>query len=268
MKVKLIIEGRRVKDVGYRAFLLSLATACNLRGFLASNVEKGVVVLAEGDERDVEEFVRMVRAERPKYAEVSKVSVEQYDGAVTPIEKYSGALMAEQLSKILQAGLEMVRKQEEGLVVAKENLKVSKGTLDVAKETLGVAKENLEVSKETRDLVRENLKVSKEARDIARETLGVARETLDVTKETRDISRETLEVTKETRDIAKETLEVAKETRDFSKEALDVSRDTRDEIKELRADFRSWLSKEVEELRAEVAELRKAVARMESRLGS
>lgn len=207
MKVKLAIEGRRVKDVGYRAFLLSLATACNLRGFLASNIEKGVVVLAEGDERDVKEFVRMVKAERPKYAEVSKVSVERYEGPVTPIEKYSGALMAEQLSKILQAGLEMVRKQEEGLEVARENLKVSKETLGVAKETLGVA----------------------------RETLGVAKETLEVAKGTRDFSKEALNVSKETRDLVRETRDEIKELRaDFRSWLSKEVEELRAEVAELR----------------------------------
>lgn len=172
MRVKLTIEDGKVEDVGYRAFLLSLATAYNLRGFLASNIGEGVVVLAEGDERDVEEFVRAVKAKRPRYAEVSRIGVERYEGPVTPIEKYSRALMAEQLSKILQAGLEMVKKQGEGL--------------DIAKETLGVAKE-------TKDITRENLKVSKETRELVRSA--------------------------------------------------------RDGIRELRNDFRSWLSKQVEELR-------------------
>ncbi len=212
------IGGEEVREVGYRAFLLNMAMECNLRGFSAKNVKEGVLVLVDGEKDEVTEFLNRVKRERPKYASVSGIRMETYKGYVPPIEKYSWGLMAEQLSKILQVGVEMVRKQDEGL---------------------GVAKENLEVSKETRDLVRENLEVSKE-------TLGVAKETLGV---------------------AKENLEVSKETRDLVRENLDTAKGIKEETERLREDLREGLFKEVDKLRAEVMELKKAVARIEKRVG-
>ncbi len=67
MKRRLIIEGERVQDIGYRMFLLNLASEHDLTGFQARNVGKNVVeALYEGDEEAVKAFesdVRLIASE-------------------------------------------------------------------------------------------------------------------------------------------------------------------------------------------------------------
>ena len=151
------IGGEEVREVGYRAFLLNMAMECNLRGFSAKNVKEGVLVLVDGEKDEVTEFLNRVKRERPKYASVSGIRMEAYKGYVPPIEKYSWGLMAEQLSKILQVGVEMVRKQDEGLGVARENLEVSKETRDLVRENLDTAKGIKEETERLREDLREGL---------------------------------------------------------------------------------------------------------------
>jgi len=62
MKRRLIIEGERVQDIGYRMFLLNLASEHDMTGFQARNVGKKVVeALYEGDEEAVRAFESDVR---------------------------------------------------------------------------------------------------------------------------------------------------------------------------------------------------------------
>ena len=62
MKRRLIIEGERVQDIGYRMFLLNLASEHDLMGFQARNVgRRAVEALYEGDEEAVRAFESDVR---------------------------------------------------------------------------------------------------------------------------------------------------------------------------------------------------------------
>ena len=116
MKVRIIITGK-VHDVGYRPFLLDLADSLLIERFDARNVviegKQAVVVLIEGNEEQVKQFVELVKESKPENAVVEEIKVEDYDGFVRTIDSYKNSLMINQLNKIVQVGLQMLKKQDE-----------------------------------------------------------------------------------------------------------------------------------------------------------
>lgn len=118
MKTKITIKGKRVQDIGYRLFLLSRAH--NLKGFEASNIEEDLIILIEGEEEKIKQFIQTTKSEKPPLAEVSEVIVEGYDGEVMDVKAYREQLSLEQLAKIVTVGVEirddiktMLKKQDE-----------------------------------------------------------------------------------------------------------------------------------------------------------
>ena len=69
MALKITIIGN-VHNVGYRPFLLDLADSLFIHKFDARNVRLGnkqaVIVLVEGDENQLKEFVNVVKSEKPE----------------------------------------------------------------------------------------------------------------------------------------------------------------------------------------------------------
>jgi len=117
MKKKIIIEGEKVHNVGYRPFLLRKARELGIRNYDANNVkEKGketVEVLLDGEERQVEAFMAFARGSYPPKAGVSEVREAEPPESVMPIDDYDKVLSAEQQNTIVQSGIEMLGKQDE-----------------------------------------------------------------------------------------------------------------------------------------------------------
>jgi acylphosphatase len=117
MKVKVTIIGGKVHDVGYRLFLLDLADSLLIERFDARNVfiegKQAVVVLVEGDEKRVKQFIELVKENKPESAVVEDIKVEDYDGFVRTIDSYRNSLMINQLNKIVQVGLKMLEKMDD-----------------------------------------------------------------------------------------------------------------------------------------------------------
>ena len=107
MKIKITITGK-VHDVGYRLFLLDLADSLLIERFDARNVvikgKQAVIVLIEGGEEQVKQFVELVKESKPENAVVEEIKVEDYDGFVRTIDSYRNSLMINQLNKIVQVG--------------------------------------------------------------------------------------------------------------------------------------------------------------------
>lgn len=86
MKLKVLITGTKVHDVGYRVFLLKHAMNLAIPGFTVYNwIEDGqqqVIALAEADEGKIAAFKQVSTEKRPELAEVSKVTFEPYDGDI------------------------------------------------------------------------------------------------------------------------------------------------------------------------------------------
>jgi len=151
MKLKITITGN-VHDVGYRLHLLNLADSLLIERFDARNAYVGdkqaVVVLIEGDEETIREFVELVKATKPEKAVVEEIKVEEFKGRVRPIESYRNTLTIEQLNKIVQVGLKMLDKQDETLREIREVRKETEAVKEEIKDTKDVIREEFERSTE------------------------------------------------------------------------------------------------------------------------
>ena len=160
-KVKITIMGK-VHDVGYRPFLLNLAEYLFIKRFDARNItidgKQAVVVLVEGDESTINQFVEFVKAEKPENAVVEEIRVEDYDGFVRPIDSYRQSLMVNQLSKIVQVGLKMLEKQD--MMLEKQDSMLQKQDTMLGKMDLMLQKqdETIKVIKEESERTREEIR--------------------------------------------------------------------------------------------------------------
>jgi len=139
MKLKITIVGR-VHDVGYRLHLLNLADSLFIERFDARNVlldgKQAVVVLVEGDEETLKEFVELVKTTKPERAVVEEIKVEEFKGKVRTIDSYRNSLMIEQLNKIVQVGLKMLDKQDLMLQKQDETIRVIKEESEKTRKTI------------------------------------------------------------------------------------------------------------------------------------
>ncbi len=113
MKKRLVIRGNRVQDIGYRMFLLNLASEHGLTGFQARNVGRNAVeAVYEGDDEAVRAFESDVRELAPEGADVEGILFEDYDGPVMDIERFRSYFTTLQLGKMIEIGLGMLQRQE------------------------------------------------------------------------------------------------------------------------------------------------------------
>ncbi len=155
MKVKITIFGK-VHDVGYRLFLINQADSLLITRFDARNViingKQALIVLVEGEEEQVKEFIEFVKREKPEKAVVKEIKIEEYKGPIRTIDSYRNSLMLEQMNKIVQVGLNMLEKQD--AMLEKQDAMLGKMDLMLKKqdETIKVIREE---SEKTRAVVKE-----------------------------------------------------------------------------------------------------------------
>jgi len=137
MALKITITGK-VHGVGYRAFLLEEADSLLIPNFEARNVKingkEALIVLIDGEKEQIESFVRFVKENKPEKAVVEEIRVEEYHGIVRDIEKFRASFNSTQLSKIIQVGLEMLKKQDETIAAVKEVKKAVEEVKEGVKE--------------------------------------------------------------------------------------------------------------------------------------
>ena len=111
MKIKIKITGRKVHDVGYRYFLMSMAMSNRIRMFEAHNIEGSegneVQVYVDGDEEAIKAFRALVETKRPVYSEVSNIVFDDFDGEVMKIGEYAQFCATVQLNKAIPVLLEI-----------------------------------------------------------------------------------------------------------------------------------------------------------------
>ena len=86
--------------------------------------KQAVIVLVEGEEEQITQFIELVKSERPENAVVEEVKVEEYKGFVRFIDTYRQSLMVNQLNKIVRVGLKMIEKQD--LMLQRQDLMLQK----------------------------------------------------------------------------------------------------------------------------------------------
>lgn len=105
MKLQITITGPKVHDVGYRYFLMSMAMAKRIRMFEAHNQDgiagEEVFVLVDGGEQEVRAFRALAETKQPERAEVSEITIYDYEGEVMRIGEYAQYYMTVQLNKLV-----------------------------------------------------------------------------------------------------------------------------------------------------------------------
>lgn len=120
IKNKIIIQGPKVHDVGYRVFLLNRALQSGLIGFsafnhtLPDNIQQ-IEICIEGDTESIEEFTTDLHDNIPVHAIVDTISIEPYDKRVITIMDYMHLVQVEQLDKGIPAILSIQSSQEKML---------------------------------------------------------------------------------------------------------------------------------------------------------
>jgi len=142
MNKRLIIEGKKVHYVGYRPFLLSKAMKLGIQKFEAENIvedkKQKIIVSVSGEEKQIMEFVKCIRANYPPQARVSKVVEDTISPErVMRIEDYNRILAAEQRNTIVQAGLGMLDKQDQMLDKQDQMLDKQDQTINIIKQGNG-----------------------------------------------------------------------------------------------------------------------------------
>jgi acylphosphatase len=105
IKLKVIITGPKVHDVGFRYFLMSNAIDLGLNGFRARNgmngKEQEVIALVEGDEGSIADFRRLIEVQKPERSEISNIVFKDYEGDVMRAGEYAQICTALQLNKAI-----------------------------------------------------------------------------------------------------------------------------------------------------------------------
>jgi acylphosphatase len=107
MRLKIVIHGHKVHNVGYRYFLLNNADDLGLMGFSARNMKANgqqiVQILVEGDDDQVCEFLETVKTQQPKAAKVADVAFEDYQDRVESISRFAFQIQSLQFGKGIES---------------------------------------------------------------------------------------------------------------------------------------------------------------------
>jgi len=160
MKKKIVIEGERVQDVGYRLYLLNVAEDFGLKGFQARNVGRDVEVLVEGDDEPVKAFLEEVRAKYPEHAEVKAVKVYDYEGNVINVEAFYRRLNLEQLIKIVNTGIGILERQD--MMLEKQDKMLEKEDKMLEKQDMMLEKQDKMLEKQDMMLEKQDMMLKKQ----------------------------------------------------------------------------------------------------------
>jgi acylphosphatase len=107
-RVRIIIRGVVVQDIGFRLFIYERADELAIPEFQARNLKEGVEVLVGGEEASVDRFVELVQTARPEEAVVETIDVAEYEGTIRPIERFAQSFMLTQMGTILKTWTEIL----------------------------------------------------------------------------------------------------------------------------------------------------------------
>ena len=183
MKGKEITIKGKVHDVGYRLFLLSEAERLFIEKFDARNVlingEQHLIVLVGGAEEKISRFVEFAKSNYPPEASVESVEVKDYGEEVRSIDSFRQSFMVFQLTKIAQAGVGMLGKQDAMLGKQDTMLDKMDAMLEKQDETIKTIKEESGATREvvkdegekTREVMKE--KIVEDVEWVKEEIIGI-----------------------------------------------------------------------------------------------
>lgn len=158
---KITIKGK-VHDVGYRLFLLTEAESLLIDYFDARNVivngEQQLIVLVRGPGDKISTFVDFIHSNYPPEASVHDISVEEYTEEVRSIDSFRQSFMVVQLAKIAQAGLMMLKKQDQ--MLDKQDQMLSKQDQMLSKQDQMLSKQDEMLSKQDEMLGKQDMLIN------------------------------------------------------------------------------------------------------------
>ena len=175
MKAKRITIKGDVHNVGYRLFLMSEAEGLCIEKFDARNVlvnrEQHLIVLVEGAEEKIDRFVAFAESNYPPAASVESIEVKDYEEAVRSIDAFRQSFMVFQLTKIAQAGVGMLGKQDKTIAILESVKEDTSKMLEKQDETIKVIKGESKKTRETvcdegektREVIKEESEKTREA---------------------------------------------------------------------------------------------------------
>ncbi len=118
MKLKAIIRGDKVHEVGYRFFLLTKSMELGCQGFFARNQSEGrmqlVLALIEGDQQQLAEFREYVQTVKPEGSNVEDIAFQDYSGSIISIEVFMRYFTVDLLNKGISALLRQQARRNAG----------------------------------------------------------------------------------------------------------------------------------------------------------
>ena len=221
MKAKEIAIKGKVHDVGYRLFLLSEAESVFIEKFDARNVlvdgEQHLIVRVEGVEERIKRFIAFAESNYAPGASVESVEVKDYGEEVRSIDSFRQSLMVFQLSKMAQAGVGMLRKQDTMLGKMDAMLEKQDETTSVIKEgsektrevTMAEGEKSREVTMAEGEKSREvTMAEGEKSREV---TMAESEKTIEVVEKVREEVEKTGKVvsveSEKTRAVLKEKIE-------------------------------------------------------------
>lgn len=128
MKLKAIVKGKKVHELGYRFFLFTRAMELGCERFFAKNQSDGgnqvLLAFIEGDEQQLAEFKMFAQNESPEGADVADIAFEDYSGPIMSLDAFMHYFSADQLNKGIPALLRIDRKQDK--VLEKQDATIAK----------------------------------------------------------------------------------------------------------------------------------------------
>ncbi|MCK5217378.1 MAG: acylphosphatase [Methanosarcinales archaeon] len=127
-KIKTIITGSKVHDVGYRILLVNKALSLGLNNFNTFNTylnrTQAVIAIIEADEEAIEEIKNFIINNTPEKSIVENISFEEYKNTVPPIERVMQSFQMEQWGKGIPILLHMSETLEQNTSILKENTSI------------------------------------------------------------------------------------------------------------------------------------------------
>jgi len=124
MKLKFILKGKKVHEVGYRVLLLNKAMSLGVDNFNTFNTfingVQIVIAIIDTDIELIEEFKGFVNTTTPEGAELDEISVDEYTNTVPPIERCMQAFQMEHWGKSIPILLKMLDKQDQTIITIKD----------------------------------------------------------------------------------------------------------------------------------------------------
>jgi acylphosphatase len=154
--VELIIKGRKVKDVGYRPFLLLHALNRGIQNFFAINSgvngSEIVIVQMQGEDDVIASYIDFVRSQFPEHAEVEEIIERDFKGHVEDAYKFVQLLQFEQIAKAVPVIISIDKKQD--IMIKKQDISI--GILsDVRDDTCAIKDDISVLRKDTSESISE-----------------------------------------------------------------------------------------------------------------